>query len=363
MNQNIDLDLVLDEWMHDGPNSVPDRVIDRVADQIDQEPQRLAWRLHGRPIVMTRTIQIAVALAAAVAIVFAGFALLPRPVLFVGGVTLTESPSPSAAASLGPTPIAGITPDPSETSLWTVTPDPNMVCEDNIPGCFGAEPAGFHRSWHLDPRVLFNLPDGSWTNSIDWTDIFKLDYGPNKDPSILVWANPLIAQQTPECGNTIRLGMSDATAWREFITTQPGVVAENLVPIDLVGTADSNGFEADLSLAPDWTQTCPGSDIPEIPFLAGRDQPPSRADYGVTANSRLHMLVVDGPLRTSAGNADVPSTMIVETYGPTDPTAYAQVVSTVEPVLRSMRFGCGIAVGYGPCAASAELPTATRPPF
>src|SRR4051794_34983015 len=117
MNQNIDLDLVLDGWMRDGPNSVPDRVIDRVADQIDREPQRRAWRLHGRPIVMTRTIQIAVALAAALAIAFAGYTLWPSNSSQIGGVNQTASPSPTASVTAGPTPIAGVTPDPSASNF------------------------------------------------------------------------------------------------------------------------------------------------------------------------------------------------------------------------------------------------------
>ena len=310
---------------------------------------------------MTRTIQVSVALAAAFAIAIAGYSLRPNTSSGVGGVYQTATPAPSASETAGPTPIAGMTPDPSKTYLWTTTPDPNMTCEDGIPGCSGPVAAGFHRSWHLDPRLYYDLPDNAWSNSIDWTDSSSSTMDPIRDPYLLVWVNPEIAYQSPDCGNTSRLGPSDAGAWRNFVTTQPGVVAENLVPIDLVGSADSNGFEVDLSVAPDWTQTCSGSDIPENPFLAGRDQP--RADYGVSANSRLHMMVVDGPVRTSAGNTDVPSTMVVETYGPTDPAQFAQVVSIVEPVLRTFRFGCGPSVGYGPCSASLELPTATRPPF
>src|SRR6478735_5844248 len=110
MNDQFDLDLVLDEWMRDGPETGPDRVIDRVADQIDRVPQQHAWRLHGRSPFMTRTIQIAVALAAAVAIVFGGYSLLPLSVPSSGGVNQTTSPMPSVGVSTAPSVAVSLAP-------------------------------------------------------------------------------------------------------------------------------------------------------------------------------------------------------------------------------------------------------------
>lgn len=353
MNTQLDLDLVLDEWMQDGPNSVADRVIDRVADQIDRAPQRHAWRLHGRPILMSRTVQIAATLAAALAITFAGYSLVPRSPGVGVGVLPTESPAPSS--SPGPSPIAGVTPGPSAANWLFVTPAPSMGCEDGIPGCAGALQAGLHRSFQLDPRLYYVLPNDSWSNSIDSPDIFKLDYGANRNPYILVWVNPGIAKQTPGCDPVAQPGAHDAAAWRTFLTNLQGVTLENLVPVDLVGSADANGFEVDVKLDPSWKTMCGDWPYPQIPFIAREGD--AAADYGVDTQGWLHIMVVDGGDRTYSGGPNPGSTMVIETYGPTDQRLFDEYVRTVQEVLHTFRFGCGPSVGYGPCSNNGLFPS------
>jgi hypothetical protein len=101
MNQSSDIDRVLSRWFEDGPNTMPDRIVGVVAGRIGRQPQRRAWRLHGRPIMNTQ-IKLIAAAAAAVVLAVAGWNLLPRT-SNIGGPA-TPSPLATAAPTAAPLP-------------------------------------------------------------------------------------------------------------------------------------------------------------------------------------------------------------------------------------------------------------------
>ena len=303
---------------------------------------------------MNPTLKIAMAAAAVLVLVVVGFAVVLRqgPGIGDGGVVPATATPQSPTAQPGPTaqstptthPTTSPAPTPTLASWVSVTPDPSNTCEDATPGCSGPLAAGLHRSWQLDPRLWYVVPTGDWSNSIDSSTIFKLDYGAGRYPYILTWVNPGIAKQTPGCDDVAQPGARDAAAWQSFLTTTTGLVTSTSVPVDLQGSADSSGFEVDVSLDPSWTTMCGDWPYPEIPFIADPANHGSAA-YGVDSQGRVHVMVVDA--HDAAGQ---PATLVTEVFGPLDTFTFNSYVSSAQELMHTFRFGCGPSVGFGPCS-------------
>jgi hypothetical protein len=351
MSQRIDIERLLDHWFRDGPTEVSHRVIDTVADRIRHQPQRHAWRLLWRSIAMTRTFKTVLVVAAAVAVVLVGYAAFPRPSSSVGGTgsgptatILTAQPTPTPAPTRTPAPTPTAAPSPTVVSWISVTPNPAATCEDALPGCTGPLPAGLHRSWHLDPRLYYTVPDG-WTNSIDTGTIFKLDHGASADPYILIWSGASIADQTPNCDPVAKKGVGNLAAdWLTFLTTHPGLVVSTPTEVDLPQTGGAQAWTIDVQVAPAWTATCPGRSDPEVTLIAHTTTP--AAMYGVKAAERLHLMIVK-----STDHLGRELALIIEVYGDGDQSVFAPRLATAQEVIGTMLFGCGPTVGYGPCGS------------
>jgi hypothetical protein len=139
MNRTADLDLVLREYLADDGGSARDYVLDVVADRISHQPQRRAWRLHGRPI-MTTQIKLIAAAAAAVVLAVAGWNLLPRTGSIGGPPTAPPSVAPSPSATARPSPTLGSGALPSgklAAGHYTLTPPidalPGLTVAADIP--------------------------------------------------------------------------------------------------------------------------------------------------------------------------------------------------------------------------------------
>ena len=331
MTTGRDLDSLLDAWLSDGPTIVADRVVDDVASRIARQRQRPAWRLQPwRFPSMTPTTRAAAALTAIV-VVTAGLYAAMQPPTLEHGVGGSPSPSPSLSSSRS----APATPTPSVSAGI-------VHCEDDLPGCAGPLAAGAHGSAQFAPRLIhYDTPDG-WTNSIDTSTIYKLD-APGGAASILLWADVAIEDQKPtSCEPAARPGGAapHAADWVAYLTAHQGLVTSTAA-FDFPGNRDEGTRQLDITMAPSWTQTCPGSPDPVVQFIA-HVMPPEGV-YGIGGNARLRLIVFD---TSSYG----PHTVLIEIYGPVDEAGFAATLAIIDPVLRSFVFGCGPGAGYGPCS-------------
>ncbi|MFL5689810.1 MAG: hypothetical protein ACJ77I_12540 [Chloroflexota bacterium] len=331
MSERSDIDHVVRHWMSDGPSTMPDRVVDAVADRISRQPQRRTWRLVRR-LPMNPILKLGAAVAAALIIAVVGWNLFPgQP-----GSGSLPSPSLSPSTSPSPSPTLGASIAP------TATPEA-VRCEDDLPGCAGPLEAGAHGSSLFAPRLIHYVTPAGWTNSIDTPSIYKLD-APDGRTSILLWTDVSIEDQTPtSCEPVARAGgvTPSATAWISYLTSHPGLVTTTPVKADFPGRTEQNGQSIDIAIDPGWTQTCPGRSEPVVQFLAHPGTPASV--YGVGSTGKVHLVVVD---TTSYG----PRTVVIEVYGPSDDTAFADVVDLARDVMDTFVFGCGPGTGYGPCS-------------
>ena len=317
MTTDPTLSSVLERWLDDGPTEMPDRVLDVVAERIARQGQRHASRLPRRT-TMTKSTSI-LALAAAIAIAVVGWSLLGgRP--SVGGPGLGASPSPSP------------TPSPSRPAP---SASPAIRCEDDLAGCAGPLDAGTHRSTQLVPPLQYDLPDGSWANVIDLPGLYKIDSADG--PQVLVWTDASMTDQASPCSNEPDPTRGRAAAdWVEAVTTHPGLVASDVVDLSVSGRP---GRQFELSVAPDWTQTCPTHSGPYVTLLTQpvEDQV---AEYGVPSDRRLLLTVVD------IGS----STVVIQAYGPTDPTEFDRTMDPIRTIIDSFVM-CGPGIGFGPCGS------------
>jgi hypothetical protein len=162
MNQSSDIDRVLSRWFEDGPNTMPDRIVGVVAGRIGRQPQRRAWRLHGRPIMNTQ-IKLIAAAAAAVVLAVAGWNLLPRTSNIGGPPTPSPSapPLPDGTVHAGDYVLRALTGDPM---AFVITAPEGWQGFGGFflggPNAAGA-PSGVGISVNHDPEVVSNPCDAS----------------------------------------------------------------------------------------------------------------------------------------------------------------------------------------------------------
>jgi len=271
-----------------------------------------------------------VAIAAILAAATMGCAL-PRT---DGGIASPETAAMAAAtASTTATATSVASPSPSG-----ITSPGTVECEDDLAGCAGRLAGGEHRSVHFAPKLIYTTPAG-WTNSIDTASIFKLDPPSGTGPSILIWTDVDIADQTTTCDPVARPGAGSAAKdWVAFLTTHPGLETTDPVQVDFHGSQDTGGQSVDVTVAADWTAVCPGGSEPTVALIAHRIEP--KAMYGVAASERLRLTILD--VRGE--------TVVIEVYGPKDAQRFRSTVAIAQNVIDTFRFGCGPSVPR-PCGA------------
>ena len=180
-----------------------------------------------------------------------------------------------------------------------------------------------HRSAHFALKLIHTTPAG-WTNSIDIPSIYKLDPADSTAPSILIWSDVDIAEQTADCRPTAKDGGGAGVQdWIAFLTTHPGLETSDPVPVDLPGGGEKNAVSIDVAVAPDWTTLCPATSDPEVVLIAHRGEP--AAAYGVRASQRLRLIIAE------VGDQVV----VTEMYGPRAPEAFATAVAGAQGVINT----------------------------
>jgi hypothetical protein len=307
MTDDQELSVLLDQWLIDGPREMPDRVVDVVAQRIRRQPQRPAWRLDRR-LHMNTSLKAAAALAAVILVAVIGYNLLPGST-GVGGPV--PSPSPSVTVSASPSASAAV------------------ACEDQLPGCEGQLVAGVHHTKQFAPGFSYETTSpvlGAWLNVIDTPAIMKIDQGNPNDPYALVWADPVITDQSVPCSANPDPTRGRRTAdWIAFLTSHPGLVASAPVPVDFGGIT---GQQVELAVADTWTTTCPTHPAHYVTLLTQPVPGQPAGEYGLPSDGRVLITVVDVGAKT----------VVIESYGPLSPTQFAAATAPVRQVISTFRF-------------------------
>jgi WD40 repeat protein len=105
MNDYLDIEPILDDWLTDGVDVLPDRSVDAVLATVQRTSQRRAWRVSRRTSDMTGSSRLVVLIGAAVLVALLTGGLLlstGRPTEHDGIVVTAPTPSPTAPSSVAP---------------------------------------------------------------------------------------------------------------------------------------------------------------------------------------------------------------------------------------------------------------------
>jgi hypothetical protein len=134
--------------------------------------------------------------------------------------------------------------------------------------CLGVLSAGTYSTTSFSPPFTYTVPDDGWDNGEDRDGIFMLlapgESFAGHDPGTSEWIGVFRSiGATAGCDQEVEPGVVSAQALTDWFTRQPGLVVTEPQPTSVGGLS---GSMIDLSLAPDWTGTCPF--IPDIPLVA-----------------------------------------------------------------------------------------------
>jgi hypothetical protein len=134
--------------------------------------------------------------------------------------------------------------------------------------CLGVLSAGTYSTTSFIPSITYTVPDDGWSNGEDRVGIFVLlapgesFAGVEADASDWIGVFRSVGAASAGCDEEVEPGVVSAQALTDWFTRQPGLVVTEPQPTSVGGLS---GSMIDLSLAPNWTGTCPF--IPDIPLL------------------------------------------------------------------------------------------------
>ena len=230
-----------------------------------------------------------------------------------------------------------------------------IACKSESDGCLGdLVKAGTFSSQYIDPRLpigdgqpaiweprfgalTYTVPDG-WANSSDWPTTFTLtpsaDYaletskGPPTDTyhEIAVQVHPAAAIQNAACTNqedtTVPRTVDGLIGW---VKGQRALVVSKALPITIGGLSAKY---VDVSLATDWTGTCPGVSGPVAAFLMQAGGTNDDWGWGIQGSEQERLIFVD------LGDGNV----VLIGIDSTDPARFDQLVKDAMPIIATFRF-------------------------
>jgi len=225
-----------------------------------------------------------------------------------------------------------------------------VACKNTFDACWGDLEAGTFPTQYIDPRLdpgvtwapafgamTFTVPAG-WANSFDGTAEIALtpssDYAlegatggaKNVYHGIFVRAQPAAATSNATCANQEKAGVARTVdGLMDWIRSQPAVVASAPQPIVIDGHP---GKWVDITLAPDWTMTCPDVGKPTAGFLTQAKGGAGGWGWGIDRGERERVILVD------LGNNDVTMIAIDSSY----PDRFDQLVTDAMPIIQTFHF-------------------------
>lgn len=169
--------------------------------------------------------------------------------------------------------------NPSPTSVGTegaaASVAPSLAARPPCPypgrggTCLGVVSAGTYSTTSFTPSITYTVPHDGWSNGEDRVGIFVLlapgesFAGVEADTSDWIGVFRSVGAAAAGCDEEVEPGVVSAQALTDWFTRQPGLVVTEPQPTSVGGLS---GLMIDLSLAPDWTGTCPF--IPDIPLVS-----------------------------------------------------------------------------------------------
>jgi hypothetical protein len=309
MTNEREVERVLERWLIDGIDAMPDRVYLSILDRVERQPQQRAWRVSWRNSTMNAYLKPILAVAAALAIVIGGIAIVARP----SGSSIAGTVSSSSPPSPSPSPV----PSPTPTPAWDDSPQ----CGDQ--GCGGPQGEGNHTSRSLNPTLAYTLTS-NWVNVRDWPDYFMLypDTLANRAvaaaggyaPNILVLPGSIAVSPTARCEDdpTSDDVATDAAGFASAVAARKGLSVTEPVPVAMSGLT---GLQFDVGLDPGSDTGC----VPGAGVLPLGDP--------VTPDDRYRVIVLDSP----DGGA-----MLIKLWAPTN--EFNSFMGEAMPVVRSFEF-------------------------
>jgi hypothetical protein len=180
----------------------------------------------------------------------------------------------TAAPSANPSPTSAGTGEAAASVAPSLTGRPPCPAGTGRGGtCLGVLSAGTYSTTSFTPSITYTVPGGGWSNWEDRAGIFMLlapgesFAGVEPDTSEWVGVFRSIGATAAGCDEKVEPGVVSAQALTDWFRCQPGLVVTKPQPTSIGGLS---GLMIDLSLAPNWTGTCPFiPDIPLVPLLLG----------------------------------------------------------------------------------------------
>ena len=178
------------------------------------------------------------------------------------------------------------------------------ACQNPDNFCLGPLEPGEYSSEYIDPFVKYGDPwqprfgaisytvPAGWANTADYPSEYAIArQGGGESDGIHIFSEIVIVSEETPCEEkpASKVGRG-ARAMADWLTRAPGVVATTPAPVTVGGLS---GFRVDVSMDPDWKETCPFSQgKPARPLFTDVD-PGSGLHRGLDAATRMRLDLLD----------------------------------------------------------------------
>jgi hypothetical protein len=164
--------------------------------------------------------------------------------------------------------------------------DPTCPSQGNT--CIGPLSPGPHTSISLRPGLRYTVPAG-WRNDADRPTSFELRPDGFRNGGLFLFRDVTVASQDEACTRVpepdVGRTADEFVAW---LVAREGLVVTRPVPVSVGGLS---GQMVDVSLAQDWTFSCPfAQGIPSIPLFTSLD--PGGVYWAIAGSERMRLYVL-----------------------------------------------------------------------
>jgi len=225
-----------------------------------------------------------------------------------------------------------------------------MACKATTDGCFGNLEAGTYPTQYITPRlasgatwqpdlgaITYTVPAG-WANDSDWPDSFSLtplsDYaleGPQGPGStyhgVFLLSEPRAISQDAACDSIVDGHVAPTVSGLVgYLHGLKSISATAPAPITVDGLA---GQWVDVTVAPTWKQTCPGSSAASATLFVSANASIGNGDVvGASGPEHLRLILLD------LGGGHV----LLIAIDSTDAASFPGLVQAALPIIQTFRF-------------------------
>lgn len=180
--------------------------------------------------------------------------------------------------------------------------------------------AGQHSSAVFQPAVTFTVPAG-WTNPVDDATYFELMPVLDQNNGIHLFHNWQALSQAANCPYAPEPGVgTGAQALVTWIRSLKGLSVTQPVPVTVGGRPATS---LDISIAPNWTQSCPfANGVPAVQLLI---DPTQQLHWVVAGSETLRLYIVD-----------VPGGSLIVNLDSFDGVGFPSLLTNASPIVKSL---------------------------